>query len=315
MLVALAGGVGAARLLAGMVRVVDPSQVTAVVNTGDDMTLHGLHVSPDIDTVVYTLSGLSNPETGWGVAGESWTVMSWLEELGGETWFRLGDRDLATHLYRTQRLADGAPLSQVTDELARARGIGMRVVPVTDDPVRTHLTLAEPVDGLEAGTEVAFQHYFVRLRHGVAVRAVRFDGADTARPAPGVLDAIATAEVIVACPSNPVVSLGPILAIPGVRELLVERRDRVVAVSPIVAGAALKGPADRLLAELGHESSALGVARMHAEWAGTLVVDTRDEELVPAIAGAGVRPVVAPTVMTSPDVAAALCRVVLDAAR
>lgn len=315
MLVALAGGVGAARLLAGMIRVVDPAQVTAVVNTGDDMVLHGLHISPDIDTVVYTLSGLSNTETGWGLAGETWTVMSSLEQLGGEAWFRLGDRDLATHLYRTQRLAEGAPLSRVTAELARARGLGLRVLPATDDPVRTRLTLAEPADGLEAGSEVAFQDYFVRLRHGVAVRSVRFAGVERARPAPGVLEAIEAAEVIVACPSNPVVSLGPILAIPGLRELLAARRDRVVAVSPIVAGAALKGPADRMLTELGHERSAAGVARMHADWAGTMVVDTRDEALAPAIAAAGVRPVVAPTVMTSPDVAAALCRVVLDAAR
>ena len=315
MLVALAGGVGAARLLAGMVRVTDPARVTAVVNTGDDMALHGLHISPDIDTVLYTLAGRSNPETGWGVTGESWTVMAALEELGGETWFRLGDRDLATHLYRTQRLADGAPLSQVTGELARRRGIAVRVLPMTDDPVRTRLTLAETAGDLEAGTEVAFQHYFVRLRHGVAVQAVRFDGAAESRPGPGVLEAIASAEVIVACPSNPVVSLGPILAVPGVRELLAERRDRVVAVSPIVAGAALKGPADRLLTELGHESSAAGVARMHAEWAGTLVIDTRDEELAPAVAAAGVRPVVAPAVMSSPGVTEALCRVVLDAAR
>lgn len=315
MLVALAGGVGAARLLAGMIGVVDPAQVTAVVNTGDDMVLHGLHISPDIDTVVYTLSGLSNTETGWGLAAETWTVMSSLEQLGGETWFRLGDQDLATHLYRTQRLAEGAPLSQVTAELARARGLALHVLPATDDPLRTRLTLAEPAGGLEAGAEVAFQDYFVRLRHGVAVRSVRFAGAEHARPAPGVLEAIEAAEVIVACPSNPVVSLGPILAVPGLRELLVARRDRVVAVSPIVAGAALKGPADRMLAELGHERSAAGVARMHADWAGTMVVDIRDEPLAAAIAAAGVRPVVAPTVMTSPDVAAALCRVVLDAAR
>jgi LPPG:FO 2-phospho-L-lactate transferase len=314
-LVALAGGVGAARLLAGMVLVVDPSEVTAVVNTGDDTLLHGLHVSPDIDTIVYTLAGLSNPDTGWGLAGETWTVMAALEQLGGETWFRLGDRDLATHLYRTQRLGEGARLTRVTAELVRAYGLALRVLPVTDDPLRTRLTLAEPVGHRAAGVEVAFQDYFVRLRHDVAIRAVRFEGCDTARPAPGVLEAIAEAEVIVACPSNPVVSLGPILAVPGVRQLLVERRDRVVAVSPIVAGAALKGPADRLLIELGHESSATGVARLHAEWVGTMVVDEQDAGLVPAIAAAGVRPVVAPTVMTSPDVAAALCRVVLDAAR
>lgn len=315
MLVALAGGVGAARLLAGMVRVVDPGSVTAVVNTGDDLVLHGLYVSPDIDTVVYTLAGLANPATGWGVAGETWSVMDELAAIGGETWFRLGDKDLATHLYRTQRLAGGASLSTVTAELAAARGTGIRVLPMTDHPVRTRLTLAEPADGVAAGTEVAFQEYFVRLRHGVAVTHVRFDGAESASPAPGVLEAIASAEVIVACPSNPVVSLGPILALPGVRPLLAERRDRVVAVSPIVAGAALKGPADRLLTELGHECSAAGVARMHADWAGTIVVDDQDAALAPAIEAAGVRAVVAPTIMTSPEVAAGLSRVVLDAAR
>ncbi len=314
MLVALAGGVGAARLLAGMVRVVDPTEITVVVNTGDDMSLHGLHVSPDIDTVVYTLAGLSNPETGWGLDGERWTVMDELERLGGETWFRLGDRDLATHLYRTQRLAQGAPLSQVTAELASARGLALRVLPVTDDPLRTRLTLAETAPGFAAGSEVDFQDYFVRLHHSVAVAGVRFEGASTARPAPGVLEAIGGADVIVACPSNPVVSLGPVLAVPGVRDLLEARRDRVVAVSPIVAGAALKGPADRLLVELGHEASAAGVARLHAPWAGTIVIDEQDAALAPAIDAAGVRAVVAPTVMRSPEAAADLSRVVLDAA-
>jgi LPPG:FO 2-phospho-L-lactate transferase len=314
-LVALAGGVGAARLLAGLVQVFEPSDITAVVNTGDDTVLHGLHVSPDVDTVVYTLAGLHNPATGWGMATESWTVMSELERLGGQTWFRLGDRDLATHLYRTQRLAEGAPLHEVTAELARARGVGVRILPMSDDPVRTQLVLAEDVDGTGAGTEVAFQHYFVGLRHSVAVRSVRFDGAPSARPAPGVLEAIAGADVIVVCPSNPVVSIGPILAVPGVRDALADRRTRVVAVSPIVAGAAIKGPADRLLVELGHESSAVGVAQLHAAWVGTLVIDEQDAALKEAVEAQGVRAVVAPTIMTDPQAAASLAGVVLDAAR
>jgi LPPG:FO 2-phospho-L-lactate transferase len=314
-LVALAGGVGAARLLAGLVQVVDPSEITAVVNTGDDMVLHGLHISPDVDTVVYTLAGLSNPDTGWGIAGERWTVMDSLESLGGQTWFRLGDRDLATHLYRTQRLSEGAPLSAVTAELARARGVGVHVVPMSDDPVRTRLTLAEPGGGAAAGDEVAFQDYFVRLQHAVAVQAVRFEGVEQARPAPGVLDAIARASVVIACPSNPIVSLGPILALPGVRELLAARRSSVVAVSPIVAGAALKGPADRLMAELGHEPSAAGVARLSGDWAGTIVVDEQDRHLAPRIEADGVRAVVAPTIMSSPEAAKGLAAVVLDAAR
>ncbi|MDA8318103.1 MAG: 2-phospho-L-lactate transferase [Actinomycetota bacterium] len=315
MLVALAGGVGGARLLSGLVQVADPGDVVAVVNTGDDLTLHGLHISPDIDTVVYTLAGLHNRATGWGVATESWTVMAELETLGGETWFRLGDRDLATHLYRTQRLGEGVPLHQVTAEIARARGIGVRILPMSDDPVRTHLVLAEDAGDLPAGTEVPFQTYFVSLRHAVPVRSVRFDGATRARPAPGVLEAIGEAETVIVCPSNPVVSVGPILAVPGVRDALIARREQVVAVSPIVAGAALKGPADRLLEELGHTSSVVGVARVYAEWVGTLVIDEQDADVADAVEAEGVHAVVAPAVMTNPEIAASLAAVVLDAPR
>lgn len=319
MLVALAGGIGAARLLRGLVRVVDDADVTAVVNTGDDMVLHGLHVSPDIDTVIYTLGGVVNPETGWGMATESWVALRELEVLGGESWFRLGDRDLATHLYRTERLESGAALSEVTAELARARGVRVRVLPMSEDPVRTRLTLAQGTERWVAGTEIAFQDYFVRLAHAVPVAAVRFDGAGSARPAPGVLEAIESADAIIACPSNPIVSLGPLLAVPGIREALTARRSRVVAISPIVAGAALKGPADRLLVELGHESSAAGVARLHASWAGTLVIDEQDAEIAPRVEATGMRAVVTPTVMRTLDDAAALAqtalRSVLDAAR
>ena len=308
MLVALAGGVGAARLLAGLVQVVDPATVTAVVNTGDDMVLHGLHISPDIDTVTYTLAGLDNKETGWGLTGETWTVMTALEEIGGESWFRLGDRDLATHLYRTQRLASGAPLSAVTAELAAARGVAIAVLPMSDDPVRTKVTLA-PAAG-EGPAEVDFQHYFVRLGHQVPVAGLRFDGAPAARPGPGVLAALAEAETIIVCPSNPLVSIGPILAVPGVTEALVDRRPDVVAVSPIVAGAALKGPADRLLTELGHQASVVGVARLYAPWVATLVIDEADAHLARAVEAEGVRCVVAPTVMSSAERAARLADVV-----
>lgn len=307
MLTTLAGGVGAARLLRGMVRVVPPADITAVVNTGDDTVLHGLHISPDLDTVLYTLSGSINEETGWGLAGETWEVMAALARLGGVTWFNLGDRDLATHCYRTQRLAEGATLGRVTAELCRSFGVDVRLLPMSDDPVATHLQLVD-------GPEVAFQEYFVRLRHDVAVAGVRFDGIDRARPGPGVLEAIGEADTVVVCPSNPVVSIGPVLGVPGVREALVARRDRVVGVSPIIAGAALKGPADRLLAELGFESSAVGVARWYAGWVGTLVIDERDAALAGAVEAEGVRCVVAPTVMSTPEDAAALARVVLDAA-
>ncbi len=309
MLVALAGGVGAARLLSGLVAVVDPASITAVVNTGDDLSVHGLHVSPDIDTVTYTLAGMDNTETGWGVAGETWNVMEALGAIGGPTWFALGDRDLATHLYRTGRLADGASLSEVTAELAVARGLATRLLPMSDDPVRTKVTVA-----LDDGDhEVDFQHYFVALGHDVAVRAVRFEGADSASPAPGVLDAIAQAEMVVACPSNPLVSIAPVLAVPGVAAALAARRPDVVAVSPIVAGTALKGPADRMLRELGHEATVVGVARLYAPWAGTLVIDTADQAMAPLVEAEGLRCVVAPTVMSSPERAAALGTVVLGA--
>jgi len=306
MITALAGGVGAARLLRGMVEVVPAGGITAIVNVGDDTDLHGLHISPDLDTVLYTLAGAINPETGWGLAGETWRVMESLGRLGGITWFNLGDQDLATHLYRTQRLAEGATLGTVTAELADRFGVGVRLVPVTDDQLRTRLQLL-------GGDEVGFQEYFVKLRHDVAVERVRFEGAAAARPAPGVLEAIAGADTVVVCPSNPVVSIDPLLAVPGVPEALARRRDRTVAVSPIVAGAALKGPADRLLVEMGFESSVVGVARWYAPWVATLVVDEADAALAPKVEAEGVRCVVAPTVMSDVARSAALARVVLDA--
>jgi len=303
---AIAGGVGAARFLRGLVRAVPAPEVTAVVNTGDDLVLHGLHISPDIDTVLYTLAGRNDDERGWGLQDETWRVMEALERLGGESWFRLGDLDIATHLYRTQRLAEGATLSAVTAELAAADAVGLRVLPMSDDPVRTRVALRD-------GPEVAFQEYFVRRHHDVPVAAVRFDGADTAAPAPGVLAALADADVVVVCPSNPLVSIAPVLAVPGVEAALAARRDRVVAVSPIVAGAAIKGPADRMLAELGHEASVVGVATLYAPFAATLVVDEADAALVGEVEAAGMRCVVAPTVMHTVADAAALARVVLGA--
>jgi LPPG:FO 2-phospho-L-lactate transferase len=308
----LAGGVGAARLLAGLVRVVDPSELVAVVNVGDDETLHGLRISPDLDTITYTLAGAIDPLRGWGLSDETWQAMESLrrytasvgrDDLG---WFNLGDRDLGTHLYRTSRLAEGAPLSAVTAEIVSAWGLRLRLLPVSDDPVATRLVSDE------AG-ELAFQEYFVRHQHGVAVREVSFSGAEAARPAPGVLEAIAGADVVVIAPSNPIVSIGPLLAVPGVREAVVARRDRCVAVSPIVGGKALKGPADRLLAELGHESSARGVARIYRDLASVLVVDTVDAALAPSIEAEGARCVVAPSIMSDPEAAAALARVCLDA--
>jgi LPPG:FO 2-phospho-L-lactate transferase len=306
MIAALAGGVGAARLLRGMIEVVPAEEITAIVNTADDTDLHGLHISPDLDTVMYTLADAINPDTGWGLAGETWRVMESLGRLGGITWFNLGDQDLATHCYRTQRLSEGAALGLVTAELARSFGVEVRLLPVTDDRLRTRVQLAD-------GPEVGFQEYFVHLGHDVAVTGVRFDGAESARPGPGVLEALDAAEPIVVCPSNPVVSIGPLNAVAGVTELLTRRRDRVVGVSPIIAGAALKGPADRLLREMGYESSVVGVARWYASWMGTLVIDEADAHLAPSVEAEGVRCVVAPTVMSSVERSAQLARSVLDA--
>ncbi len=255
---ALCGGVGAARFLRGLVDVVDGERVVAVVNTGDDVIIHGLHVSPDLDTVTYTLAGAISRDRGWGLEGETWAAMEALRRYPSSlSWFSLGDRDLATHLFRTQRLREGAALSTVTAEIAAAWGVSVVVLPVTDDRVETLM------DAEDEG-EIGFQDYFVRRVHAVAVRGVRFRGAETARPAPGVVDALHAAELVVICPSNPIVSIGPVLAVPGVREAVAARREHVVAVSPIVAGAALKGPADRLLRELGHEASVVGVARIYA---------------------------------------------------
>jgi LPPG:FO 2-phospho-L-lactate transferase len=317
----LAGGVGAARLLTGVVQVVPPELVTAIVNVGDDLELHGLHISPDLDTVVYTLADAIDPERGWGLRDETWRTMDSLDRYGGTTWFRLGDQDLATHLYRTQRLSEGAALSTVTAEIAAAWGLGLRVLPVTDAPLRTKITLApEPAaagsggpDAFTAPVEVAFQEYFVERQHSVPVSAVRFECDFDTRPAPGVLEAIMTADVVVIAPSNPLVSIGPVLAVPGVRNGVRQRRESVIAVSPIVGGKALKGPADRMLRELGHEPSVVGVARLYAPLAGTLVIDEADRALADEVEAAGIRCVVTDTIMRDAAAAAALSTVVLHA--
>ena len=305
----VAGGVGAARMLDALSLVVDPAEITAVANVGDDLNLHGLHISPDLDTITYTLAGEINPETGWGLRGETWQAMESVRRYGGVDWFGLGDRDLGTHLYRTQRLAEGATLTEVTAEIAAAWGLGVHLLPVTDDRLRTMVTLAE---GPDAGREVMFQEYFVQRRHAVAVSGVRFEGSSAARPGPRVLAAVCEAERVVIAPSNPVVSIDPVLAVPGVGEALTSARDRVVAVSPIVAGAALKGPADRLLRELGHEATVVGIARWYAPFASVLVIDEADADRADAVASEGIRPVVTRTIMREPGVAESLARVVLE---
>ena len=315
MIAVLCGGVGAARLLAGMVRAWPASDLTAIVNTGDDTTLHGLGISPDLDTVTYTLAGAIDPERGWGLRDETWAAMEALRRYtprrpagstAGGTWFSLGDRDLATHLYRTHRLAEGASLSTVTAELAAAWGVGMRLLPMSDDPVHTVVHVA-------GEGELSFQEYFVGRAHSVPITGVRFAGVDRAQPAPGVLEVIDTATVIVVAPSNPVVSIGPILALAGLRDRLAARRERVVAISPIVGGRAIKGPADRMLAELGVPVSAAGIAAWYHDVAGTIVIDVVDADLAPGIETKGQRCVVTDTMMRTPDVAAALATTAVPA--
>lgn len=303
----LCGGVGAARFLEGVVRAAPPERVTAIVNVADDAVFHGLHVSPDIDTVLYTLAGLVDPDQGWGVRGDTHAVQDALAALGRDTWFQLGDRDIATHIHRTALLRDGASLSDVTARLARALDLRVRVLPATDMRERTMVRTA---DGW-----IEFQEYFVRRRQQDTVHEVRFDGDDAAiAPAPGVLDAIVNAGVVVVAPSNPIVSIGPILAVAGVREALRTTRAPVVAVSPIVGGAAIKGPAAAMLASLGHEVSAAGVARLYADFLDVMVIDERDAALARAVEHAGPRAAVAPTLMTDLASKERLARAALDAA-
>ena len=295
----LAGGVGAARYLRGALEAFDPRTVTAIVNVGDDVVLHGLRISPDLDTCTYTLAEAIDPERGWGLVDESWQAMTELGRYGGENWFGLGDRDLGTHLFRTDRLAAGATLTEVTAEIGQAWGLTCRLLPVTDDPVETRVTLVE-------GGEIGFQEYFVRLQHDVPVRAVRFVGAAEARPTAAAMTAIEDATTLVIAPSNPIVSIGPVLAIPGVTTAVQARRDRNVAVSPIIGGKALKGPADRMLRELGEEPTVVGIARRYRDLAATLVIDEVDSHLVHEVEAAGMRAIAMPTIMSEPGVAAAL---------
>jgi len=314
----LCGGVGAARFLTGLAGVHPPTDTVGIVNTGDDTVLHGLSISPDIDTITYTLAWAIDPERGWGLADESWRVMEALGRYASvrpqgsgaaATWFNLGDRDLATHFYRTARLAEGATLSEVTAEICRAWGVHQRLLPMSDDRVATMVTLADE------GVEVSFQEYFVQRRHSVPVTAVRFDGVAAARPAASALAALRDAEIVAIAPSNPLVSIGPIRALAGVDDVLAARRESVVAVSPIVGGAALKGPADRMLAELGHEPSVVGVARLYAPVAGTLVIDPVDEQHAAQIRSLGMRVVVTDSVMRTPAIAHSLASTVLSSVR
>jgi len=304
-LTVLAGGVGAARFLEGVVQVVPQESVTVVSNTGDDEEFFGLRVSPDIDIVIYTLAGAVDAEKGWGLADETYNALDALARFGEPTWFRLGDGDLATLAHRTQMLRDGATLSEATRSIAGAFGLRLRILPVSDDRIRTLVDT-------DAGT-LPFQEYFVHRRTEDAVRAVRFDGIDDAAPAPGVVDALRRADVVALAPSNPVVSIGPILAVPGVRDALHQTPAKVVAISPIIGGRTVKGPADRMMASLGMTPTAAGVAAAYADFLDVLVIDDQDRDLAPEIKRTGVRCVVAPTIMRGPAEKRALAQTVLAA--
>jgi LPPG:FO 2-phospho-L-lactate transferase len=302
----LAGGVGGARFLQGLVDVVAPEDVVIVGNVGDDVEPHGLHVSPDLDTVLYTLTGWIDEEKGWGVRGDSDRALERARELGAEAWFWLGDLDIGLHLARTEALRGGEPLSVVTARLAEQLGLVPTLLPATDDRLRT-------IIGTPDG-EIDFQTYYVRHQHADRVTSIRFDGAETARPAPGVAGALAEARAIVVAPSNPLISVGPIVAVPAVRELLLSRSAPCVAVSPIVAGRALRGPAAAMMESLGYEASPAGVAQIYRGLIDVLVIDAEDAELAPAVEAHGVRVVVADTIMRDQAARARLARTALDAA-
>jgi 2-phospho-L-lactate transferase len=300
---ALAGGVGASKLLLGLAAVADPSRLTVIVNTGDDIVLHGLKISPDLDIVTYTLAGVVNPETGWGFRGESFRALERLGVLGRETWFNLGDRDLATHIHRSAMLTAGATLTDTADSIRRALGVKARILPMSNQPVPTFIETDEGV--------LNFQEYLVKRRAKPVVRTIRFANVEKAEPAPGVIEAIREAEMIVVCPSNPLISIGPILAVPGIREALREQKLNVLAVCPIVGGKSLKGPSDRMLAQLGYEVSACEVARLYADFAGMFVIDPTDRSQVTSIQSLGVRVVVLPTVMRTRTQKVRLARALL----
>lgn len=301
---ALAGGVGASKLLLGLYDVMDHAALTIIVNTGDDILLHGLKISPDLDIVTYTLAGIVDSAKGWGIRGESFHALERLAGYGHANWFNLGDRDLATHIHRTVMLAEGKTLTQTAESIRASLGVKARILPMSDDPVPT---MIESNEGL-----LYFQEYLVKRRAEPMVRSIRFDGAKAARPAAGVLEAIRDAGRIVICPSNPLISIGPILAIPGVREELRARKADVFAVCPIVGGKSLKGPSDKMLAQQGHEATALGVAKLYADFTGILIIDPADKAQAAAISALGMKVAILPTVMKTLSQKRKLARALLS---
>jgi LPPG:FO 2-phospho-L-lactate transferase len=286
---ALAGGVGASKLLQGLYEVMNPTHLTIIVNTGDDIVLHGLKISPDLDIVTYTLAGIVDPKKGWGLRHETFHALQHLAAYGRPNWFNLGDRDLATHIHRAAMLAEGKSLSQAADHIRKTLGVKSRIVPMSDDPIPTM------IDSNEG--ELHFQEYLVKRRAEPVVKGIRFVGAESAKPAPGVLEAIRDADRILICPSNPLISIGPILAVPQIRDQLRAHKQKVLAVCPIVGGKSLKGPSDKMLAQLGHAPTALGVAKLFADFTGTFVIDSVDKSQSTAISALGMKVVMLPTVM------------------
>ncbi len=301
---ALAGGVGGAKLVVGLAQCLEPGELVVCVNTGDDEIFHGLHVSPDLDTMMYTLAGLSNPETGWGLQDDTFNALSMLRSYGSDTWFNLGDRDFATHIRRTQLLGQGFTLSDVTAQLCSALGVRHAVVPMSNQPVRTVL---DTTDG-----RLSMQEYFVQRRAQPDVSAVYYEGASDASPSPGLDDGLRHAKMLVICPSNPALSVNPIVAVAGMKQRLADFSGIRVAVSPIVGNDAVRGPAGRIMAGLGQEVSVVGVARAYREFCDVLVIDRQDEALAPSVADVGLRPVVTNTIMNSLQDRVDLARTVLS---
>jgi LPPG:FO 2-phospho-L-lactate transferase len=301
---ALAGGIGASKFLVGLSSVIPPENITIIANTGDDIELFGLRICPDIDTITYTLGGVINEDTGWGLKRDTFECLRWLEKYAEPAWFNLGDRDLATHIFRTSLLRDARSLSEVTEIVRRALGVRSTILPMTDAYTPTRVVTDEG--------EMHFQEYFVRRRCEPRVRGIRFDNIDEARPARGVVRSILEADALIICPSNPFISIGPILAVPGVRDALHETSASVTAITPIIGGKALKGPAADMLRDLGHEISARGVAKMYADFLDVFILDSVDECLKQEIESLGMRVQMADTVMTTADRKVELARTVID---
>jgi LPPG:FO 2-phospho-L-lactate transferase len=301
---ALAGGVGASKLLLGLYEVMDPGLLTVIVNTGDDIVLHGLKISPDLDIVTYTLAGVVDPSKGWGIRGETFHALKRLAAYGRANWFNLGDCDLATHIHRTAMLAEGKTLSQAADSIRIALSVKSRILPMSDDPIPTM------IDSNEG--PLHFQEYLVKRRTEPVVKGIRFAGVESAQPAPGVLEAIRAADRILICPSNPLISIGPILTVPQVRDQLRAHKEKVFAVCPIVAGKSLKGPSDKMLAQLGHEPTALGVAKLYSDFTGTFVIDPADRKQAAPIAALGMKVAILSTVMKTPAQKRKLARALLS---